>query len=113
MGRIDELKDELKSAILESNEYQEYRRLENYIKRNPDLKRAVDELRRRNFELQYSDDVEDVITQTEALNQEFADVRAQAAVNQYLAAEMCLCRLVQEICMSIVETIDFDMDFLQ
>lgn len=113
MGRIEELKDALKDAILESDEYKEYRRLDAYIRRNPDLKRAVDELRRRNFELQYSDAVEDVLSATEELNKEFADVRSQAAVNQYLSAEMCLCRLVQDICMSIVETIDFDMDFLQ
>lgn len=113
MERIDELKEEIKEAILTSDEYKEYKKLDNYIKTKPDLKRAVDEFRRENFRLQYSDDVEDVLSATEDLNRRFEDVRQQTMVNRYLTAEMCLCRMVQDVCLSIVEAIDFDMDFLQ
>lgn len=113
MGRMDELKEEIKEAILTSDEYKEYKKLDNYIKAKPDLKRAVDEFRRENFRLQYSDDVEDVLSATGDLNKRYEDVRQQTMVNRYLTAEMCLCRMVQDICLSIVEAIDFDMDFLQ
>ena len=113
MERIDELKEEIKEAILTSDEYKEYKKLDNYIKTKPDLKRAVDEFRRENFRLQYSDDVEDVLSATGDLNRRFEDVRQQTMVNRYLTAEMCLCRMVQDVCLSIVEAIDFDMDFLQ
>ena len=47
------------------------------------------------------------------LEGQFADIRKQPEVEGYLAAEMELCRMVQEICMSIVEAVDFNMDFLQ
>ena len=52
MGRIDELKAELIQAVLDSEEYREYKRLEAEVSKNADLKRAIDEFRRRNFEIQ-------------------------------------------------------------
>ncbi len=113
MRRIDELKEELRQAIIDSDEYREYRKLEEYMCTHPDLKRAVDELRRQNFELQYADEVGDVLSATEEMNRRMADVRMQPLVERYLSAEMCLCRMVQDICLSVVDAIDFNMDFLQ
>lgn len=112
MSRIEQLKAEIAAVIQESNEYKEYRELAEYISRYPDLKRQVDELRRENFYYQTSDDIEDPIGATAQLDERFADIRRQPMVNRYLSAEMCLCRMVQEICMAVVGAIDFDMDFL-
>ena len=47
MRRIDELKKEIIHEILNSEEYREYRRLQNEIDRIPDLKRQIDEFRQR------------------------------------------------------------------
>jgi len=113
MNRVEELTEQLKAAILQSEEYKEYRTLEDYMKRQPDLKRAVDEFRKLNFLYQYSDETGDVINETANLNERFKEVRSQPQVARYLSAEICLCRMVQEICMSIVGCIDFDMDFLK
>ncbi len=113
MSRVDELTQALTQAIIESDEYREYKELEADIMRQPDLKRAVDDFRRENFRLQYSDDVEDVITSTDELNNRYIDVRQQPAAERFLAAEMALCRMVQEVCMTVVGAIDFNMDFLQ
>ena len=41
MGRIDELKAELIQAVLDSEEYREYKRLEAEVSKNADLKRAI------------------------------------------------------------------------
>ena len=41
MRRIDELKKEIIHEILNSEEYREYRRLQNEIDRIPDLKRQI------------------------------------------------------------------------
>lgn len=38
MGRIDELKAELIQAVLDSEEYREYKRLEAEVSKNADLK---------------------------------------------------------------------------
>ena len=113
MNRVEELTEQLKIAILESSEYKEYKSLEDYMKRQPDLKRAVDEFRKLNFMYQYSDETGDVINETLRLNERFKDVRRQPQVDRYLSAEMCLCRMMQEICISLFGGIDFDMDFLK
>ena len=60
MGRIDELKAELIQAVLDSEEYREYKRLEAEVSKNADLKRAIDEFRRRNFEIQYNDEIQEI-----------------------------------------------------
>ena len=105
MQRIEQLKLELSKAIKESPEYIEYKRLEAIIDKDPNLKRSIDEFRRQNFDIQNSGKVED-------LNNRYADMRRQDMVNRYLLSEVCLCRMVQDICRTVVETIEFDVDFL-
>ena len=109
MGRIDELKAELIQAVLDSEEYREYKRLEAEVSKNADLKRAIDEFRRRNFEIQYNDEIDENISQLEA---QYADMRNQGLAKSYFSAELCLCRLVQDVCVSLVDAVDFDVDFL-
>lgn len=112
MKNIDGIKNELRQAIIESAEYQEYKELQERLDKNPDLKRAVDDYRRRNFELQYNESVDDLFTATQNLSREYEDIKNQILVRKYLDAEICLCREIQDICMSVVEVVDFDMDFL-
>ena len=112
MDRIEGLKRELIKTIKESHEYREYKRLEAELNRQPDLKRAVDEFRRENFLYQNSVEVEDPLGATLALDERFAGTRSQDVVNRFLMAEMGVCRLVRGVCMSVVESLDFDMDFL-
>lgn len=113
MGKVDKLTEELKAAILDSEEYKEYQYLTAMIDKYPDIKRAVDDYRRENFFFQYSDDAGDVMSATEDLARRFADVRKQPYVERYLRAEMCICRMIQGICMDVVGCVDFDMEFLR
>ena len=103
MSRVEELTKELTEAITDSCEYKRFKEFESEVMKRPDLKRA----------LEYSEDTGDVLSATQELEGQFADIRKQPEVEGYLAAEMELCRMVQEICMSIVEAVDFNMDFLQ
>lgn len=113
MGKIEELKTELIQAVLESPEYREYKRLETEISRDADLKRSVDEFRRRNFEIQYNDEIQNVEECVSQLEEQYADIRGQGLVKNFLTAEICLCRLVQDICISVVDVLDFNVDFLR
>ena len=106
MQRIEQLKLELSKAIKESPEYIEYKRLEAIIDKDPNLKR------RQNFDIQNSGKVDDIFAAQEDLNNRYADMRRQDMVNRYLLSEVCLCRMVQDICRTVVETIEFDVDFL-
>ena len=104
MQRIEQLKLELSKAIKESPEYIEYK--------DPNLKRSIDEFRRQNFDIQNSGKVDDIFAAQEDLNNRYEDMRRQDMVNRYLLSEVCLCRMVQDICRTVVETIEFDVDFL-
>ena len=39
-------------------------------------------------------------------------MRNQGLAKSYFSAELCLCRLVQDVCVSLVDAVDFDVDFL-
>ena len=112
MGRIDELKAELIQAVLDSEEYREYKRLEAEVSKNADLKRAIDEFRRRNFEIQYNDEIQEIDENISQLEAQYADMRNQGLAKSYFSAELCLCRPVQDVCVSLVDAVDFDVDFL-
>jgi cell fate (sporulation/competence/biofilm development) regulator YlbF (YheA/YmcA/DUF963 family) len=113
MGRVEELKEELKQAVIDSGEYQEYRRLNDELSRNLDLKRAVDEFRRRNFEIQCNDDDQNISDNLAQIEDWYAGVSNESLVKNYLTAEMRLCRMVQDVCVSLVDVIDFNVDFLR
>lgn len=51
--------------------------------------------------------------QTLRLGEEFKEVRDARSVERFLAAEMAVCRMVQDICLDVVGAIDFDVDFLK
>ena len=112
MQKINQLKAEIADTIKESTEYKEYKRLEAIVNMDPNLKRSIDEFRRQNFDIQNSGKVDDIFAAQEDLNNRYADMRRQDMVNRYLLSEVCLCRMVQDICRTVVETIEFDVDFL-
>ena len=97
MQKINQLKAEIADTIKESTEYKEYKRLEAIVNMDPNLKRSIDEFRRRNYEIQNSGQVEDIFAAQEELNNQYKDMRNQYMVNRYLLAEVCLCRMVQDI----------------
>ena len=111
MERIDELKIQLIDAIKNSEEYREYHKYQDIINRTPDLKRQIDDYRRQNFYIQNSDEIEDVFIATEELNKRFADLRRQDLAVRYLNTEIAFCSFVRDICTSIADGIDFELDF--
>ena len=54
-------------------------------------------------------EIDENISQLEA---QYADMRNQGLAKSYFSAELCLCRLVQDVCVSLVDAVDFDVDFL-
>ena len=47
------------------------------------------------------------------MNKKYEYIRYQECASRFLNAEMCLCRLVRDICFSVADAIDFNMDFLK
>jgi len=82
------------------------------VKNTANIRRAIDEFRRRNFEIQYNDEIQEIDENISQLEAQYADMRNQGLAKSYFSAELCLCRLVQDVCVSLVDAVDFDVDFL-
>ena len=107
---IDGILESLVEAVKESEEYKEFLRIQELIHNEPEKERAVNEFRRRNFEIHKRRDV-DLYTEMDRLEQEFAPLRLEPLVNDYLTAELALCRIVQRINDRLMQEIEFDLGF--
>ena len=107
---IDESLDNLITAFKESPEYREYLRMREIIHKEPEKERAINEFRRRNFELHKCRNV-DLFIEMGRLEEENATLRAEPFVNEYLAAELAVCQMVQRINYRLLGNIEFDMGF--
>ena len=106
MSNIDNAVDRLISEIRESAVYGEYMTRLSEVKRNPELKRQIDEFRKRNFELQNSEDF--ALDKMEAFEKEYVNFREESLVSDFLAAELAFCRMMQEINIRITEAMQFE-----
>lgn len=111
-NRIDGLAAELSQAILDSEEYKNFLRCRAELSKNPQLYQAVNELRRHNFEIQNSESVPDMYDEVVKLYDRYAYVRTSIVANQFLRAELSICRMIQDIQRTLLTDIDFDVDFL-
>lgn len=112
MQEIDRLTMELCNAINESDVYKDYLKAYNALLQYPSLLRETNELRRQNFELQNSNDMEGMFDRIEVFRKRYAELRKHEVVSNFLQAELCLFRLVQSVCTSIAGSLDFDVSFL-
>ena len=94
-------------GIKGSEEFREYKAGLERIQAEPDLYDKVNEFRKKNYMLQNAEDSEDYIERLEELDREFEDVRAIPMGDDFLAAELGFCRMMQEINQLVWEEIDF------
>ena len=107
MDELDEIERstwELLQEIRESEVYRTYRLEEERLAADPELQERVRRFRRENFLLhQRGSDVD-----MHGVYQESSSLRKIPQVNAYLEAELALCRLVQKVCRTLTEGIEFD-----
>jgi len=113
MREIDRLKCELAEAVKNSEEYENYLKCKGLLAGKPDIERTVDEMRRQNFEFQNSEGFDNSSEAIDEICHRYESVSAQDVANEFLNAETCLCRMIQDICKTIIEDIDFNLDFLK
>lgn len=111
MSQIDECIKQLVEAILDSREYQQYLSIREKVKREPDKEQEIHNFRRRNFLMRKNEGHLDLFDEVERLGQEFAGFRTEPLVEDYLAAELAVCRLFQKINRNLLEQVEFDLGF--
>lgn len=99
--------------IKSSHEYNRYHCLKNKLASNEELYAKVNEFRKKGFEIQTTDSVDNTFAQAEALRLEYDDILSLPLVEDYLAAEQKICALMQNIYETMAEVLEFDMGFLE
>lgn len=92
--------------LLQSEAYLRYVEQKERVKQYPDLKKQIDEFRKRNFEMQNSRDM--VFEKIEAFEREYADFRDNPLVADFLEAELAFCRMMQTHYAQVMGAIDFE-----
>jgi hypothetical protein len=110
---IDVKTEELVQAILASEEYREYLECFAKIKEQPELYERVGDYRKRNFELQNMDVNDNMFDEVMRFQMENSAIRKNALVNQFLKAELSVCRMLQGITRTISDNVELDIDFLK
>ena len=95
------------ASIRETDIYLEYREALEELKKDPDLKRRVDDFRQRNYNFQQSDDID--LSEYDSFRTEMLGFRAQNPVaDQFFEAELALCKMMQDTSYRITEALDFE-----
>ena len=100
--------EQLAQAIKDSDIYREYRRQSEKVDNTGDMREKIDEYRVRNFELQNSVQTEDLLDKLDAFEREYEKFREDPLVEEFLDAELALCRMMQEIDVKLAEAMDFE-----
>lgn len=93
-------------GILNSPEYKAYALQKERVKKYPVLKQQIDEYRAGNFEMQTGKDL--IFERMEAFEKEYQDFRENPLVNDFLAAELAFCRMIQSNNERIANALDFE-----
>lgn len=83
------------------------------IKEQPELYERVGDYRKRNFELQNMDVNDNMFDEVMRFQMENSAIRKNALVNQFLKAELSVCRMLQGITRTISDNVELDIDFLK
>ncbi|MDD2970638.1 MAG: YlbF family regulator [Lachnospiraceae bacterium] len=94
--------------VKETDTYRNYILQRDKIDRQPDLKKKIDEFRKRNFELQNGDDSEDLFDKIDAFQEESEKFREDPMVDAFLTAELEFCRMMQKVYTTISDSLGFE-----
>ena len=109
---VDVKTAELAQAVADSEEYKSYLHYLEEIKKQPELYEKVCDYRRRNFELQNMDVADNMFDEVMRFQMENAGIRKNELVNEFLKAELSVCRMLQGITRVIADSVGLDTDFL-
>ena len=103
--------EELKFAILNSEEYKNFDMYRRKLNENPELKEQVNRFRAANVSMQIQKaSVGSVDTQRLASENE--ELLNNSLVRDFLNAELILCKMLQKINKMLIADVELELDFL-
>ena len=102
-GIVAEATKKFMEEIRKSDDFQK-----NRIKQQPELFAKVQEYRKKNYELQTGAQGDELFDKMEVFERENENFRKNPLVDDFLRAELALCRMIQEIYVQITAGLDFE-----
>ncbi|MFP3153000.1 YlbF family regulator [Lachnospiraceae bacterium ZAX-1] len=112
MNQVDSSIEQLIDAVKNSEEYKAYQKVKARLSKEPDKERALHQFRKKNYILQSKGNKADLFEEVDFLSWDFEELRVQPTVEEYLAAELAFCRMVQDINRKFSGSLDFDLGFV-
>lgn len=106
MSNLEQATEDFIKQILDSEEYKNYRTELERVKQFPELKKQIDAFRARNYEFQQSQDID--FAKLDRFEKEYENFREDMRVSEFLAAELDLCRAIQNITFKITTALQFE-----
>lgn len=100
--------EELKRSLLESDAFLRYQKIREEVHNYPEKEHRLHEFRRKNYFLQNSREQIDLFTEADRLEQEYADVYKDPLLGEFLAAEVAVCRIIQQVNQELIGCLDFE-----
>ena len=97
------------NELQESSAFKDYKYQKERIKKVPGMKERINDFRAKRFEFQNYEG-EDLFEKIDEFQKEYQAFKEEPIVREYLAAELEICRLVQEINNAIDDLVDIDME---
>lgn len=112
---MDEIKQytvQLSAALRRSEAYTAFREASRKVKEVPGLKQKLDEFRRKNYMLQNDSNAYNLFDEVQNLEHEYEDLRKNPLIQEYLAAELQICRIIQRCADEILTSVDLEIENL-
>lgn len=97
MDRIQMCVDSLIEAVREGEAYQRYLNCEEKLKAQPELRERIDDFRAAVFRLNNDENSGDLYEKIDQFEKQYQDFRKDPVVNEFLEAELDMCKLMQRI----------------
>lgn len=108
MKKIEACTLDLIQAIMESQEYQQFCKVRDKVRENPEMRAQLMEFRSNVFELQNSAEPLDMYEEQVNIGRKYEALRKNPLIMEFLNAELRVCRIFQRISMDIADHIDLD-----
>ena len=107
MTNLEEAVENLLDAIKDREEYREYSIQKEKVAKFAELKAQLDDFRKKSFELQSRTDSRELFDKIEEFQQEKEDLIEDPLAEDFLAAELNFCRMIQEVELDLTDGLDF------
>lgn len=102
--------DALVKVIQNSREYREFEETKLKFRDKPELMNQINQFRMDSYKLQNYPEGDTLYERTEKFYEKTSQFRENPLVEEYLSRELAVCRMLQKIFSTVVDSVDLQLD---